>query len=166
MTTWLILAFCCLIVRFMPAVLTDQVAIVGIGGVGSVAAEMLTRCGIGRLLMYGAHDWRLLTTSMRCAWRLHLCRGNVFALSRTANCHQCRHTALCTWHATAGADYDKVELANMNRLFFRPEHAGMTKTDAAAQTLGTHCTISNVIRCHTCSRWSVVLIRSYQAEHS
>lgn len=34
------------------------------------------------------------------------------------------------------ADYDKVELANMNRLFFRPEHAGMTKTDAAAQTLG------------------------------
>lgn len=60
------------------------VAIVGIGGVGSVAAEMLTRCGIGRLLMY---------------------------------------------------DYDKVELANMNRLFFRPEHAGMTKTDAAAQTL-------------------------------
>lgn len=42
----------------------------GIGGVGSVAAEMLTRCGIGRLLLY---------------------------------------------------DYDKVELANMNRLFFRPD---------------------------------------------
>jgi ubiquitin-like modifier-activating enzyme 5 len=41
------------------------------GGVGSVAAEMLTRCGIGRLLLY---------------------------------------------------DYDTVELANMNRLFFRPEH--------------------------------------------
>lgn len=37
---------------------------------GSVAAEMLTRCGIGRLLLY---------------------------------------------------DYDKVELANMNRLFFRPD---------------------------------------------
>ncbi len=28
------------------------VAIVGVGGVGSVAAEMLTRCGIGRLLLY------------------------------------------------------------------------------------------------------------------
>lgn len=42
----------------------------GIGGVGSVAAEMLTRCGIGQLLLY---------------------------------------------------DYDKVELANMNRLFFRPD---------------------------------------------
>jgi hypothetical protein len=27
---------------------------VGMGGVGSVAAEMLTRCGIGKLLMYGA----------------------------------------------------------------------------------------------------------------
>ncbi|KAI3943620.1 hypothetical protein MKX01_039248 [Papaver californicum] len=61
-----------------------SVAIVGIGGVGSVAAEMLTRCGIGRLLLY---------------------------------------------------DYDTVELANMNRLFFRPEQCGMTKTDAAVQTL-------------------------------
>lgn len=61
-----------------------SVAIVGMGGVGSVAAEMLTRCGIGRLLMY---------------------------------------------------DYDSVELANMNRLFFRPEQCGMTKTEAAAQTL-------------------------------
>ncbi|THU69857.1 hypothetical protein C4D60_Mb08t18830 [Musa balbisiana] len=49
-----------------------SVAIVGIGGVGSVAAEMLTRCGIGRLLLY---------------------------------------------------DYDTVELANMNRLFFRPDQA-------------------------------------------
>lgn len=28
------------------------VAVVGMGGVGSVAAEMLTRCGIGRLMMY------------------------------------------------------------------------------------------------------------------
>jgi ubiquitin-like modifier-activating enzyme 5 len=44
------------------------VAIVGIGGVGSVCAEMLTRCGIGSLILF---------------------------------------------------DYDKVELANMNRLFFR-----------------------------------------------
>lgn len=61
-----------------------SVAVVGVGGVGSVAAEMLTRCGVGRLLLY---------------------------------------------------DYDTVELANMNRLFFRPEQAGMTKTDAAVQTL-------------------------------
>jgi len=60
------------------------VAIVGIGGVGSVAAEMLTRCGVGGLLLF---------------------------------------------------DYDTVELANMNRLFFRPDQAGMTKTDAAMETL-------------------------------
>ncbi|KUF98639.1 hypothetical protein AM588_10010492 [Phytophthora nicotianae] len=32
-------------------------------------------------------------------------------------------------------DYDTVEIANMNRLFFRPEQAGMTKTAAAKQTL-------------------------------
>ncbi len=25
----------------------------GVGGVGSVAAEMLTRCGVGRLMLYG-----------------------------------------------------------------------------------------------------------------
>eukprot|EP00951_Prasinocladus_malaysianus_P049295 scaffold668106_cov141-Prasinocladus_malaysianus.AAC.2 len=72
-----------------------RVAVVGMGGVGSVAAEMLTRCGIGGLLMYGANCQNL----------------------------HCVHY------------YDKVELANMNRLFFRPEHAGMTKTDAAVHTL-------------------------------
>ena len=32
-------------------------------------------------------------------------------------------------------DYDKVELANMNRLFFRPDHAGLSKVDAAVVTL-------------------------------
>lgn len=58
--------------------------IVGVGGVGSVAAEMLTRCGIGKLLLF---------------------------------------------------DYDKVEMANMNRLFFRPEHSGLSKTQAAKKTL-------------------------------
>lgn len=71
----------------------------GLGGIGSVAAEMLTRCGVGKLLLF---------------------------------------------------DYDTVEIANMNRwvlialpltcllsfrLFFRPEQAGMKKTDAAQQTL-------------------------------
>ena len=45
-----------------------SVAVVGIGGVGSVTSEMLTRCGIGKLILF---------------------------------------------------DYDKVELANMNRLFFQ-----------------------------------------------
>lgn len=60
------------------------VVVVGIGGVGSVAAEMLTRCGIGKLILF---------------------------------------------------DYDNVELANMNRLFFRPEQAGQSKVDAAVTTL-------------------------------
>jgi len=61
-----------------------SVMVVGVGGVGSVAAEMLTRCGIGKLLLF---------------------------------------------------DLDTVELANMNRLFFRPEQAGMPKTEAAKETL-------------------------------
>lgn len=61
-----------------------SVAVVGIGGVGSVTAEMLTRCGIGKLLLF---------------------------------------------------DYDKVELANMNRLFFQPHQAGLSKVAAAENTL-------------------------------
>jgi tRNA A37 threonylcarbamoyladenosine dehydratase len=32
-------------------------------------------------------------------------------------------------------DYDKVELANMNRLFFQPHQAGLSKVEAAARTL-------------------------------
>ncbi|CAE1229941.1 UBA5 [Acanthosepion pharaonis] len=60
------------------------VAVVGVGGVGSVTAEMLTRCGIGKLLLF---------------------------------------------------DYDKVELANMNRLFYQPHQAGMSKVEAAEWTL-------------------------------
>lgn len=73
------------------------VVVVGVGGVGSVASEMLVRCGIGKLIMF---------------------------------------------------DYDKVEIANMNRLFFQPHQAGMTKVEAAAHTLSfinpdvtieTHC---------------------------
>ncbi|XP_011879158.1 PREDICTED: ubiquitin-like modifier-activating enzyme 5 [Vollenhovia emeryi] len=60
------------------------IAIVGIGGVGSVTAEMLTRCGIGKLILF---------------------------------------------------DYDSVELANMNRLFFQPHQAGQSKVEAAANTL-------------------------------
>lgn len=74
-----------------------SVLIVGLGGIGSVAAEMLTRCGIGKLIMY---------------------------------------------------DYDTVEIANMNRLFFRPEQAGMTKTAAAKQTLQSTstCTLTDAHR--------------------
>ena len=60
------------------------ILIIGVGGVGSVLAEMLTRCGIGKLILYY---------------------------------------------------YDKVELANMNRLFFTPEQVGLSKVDAAKATL-------------------------------
>ena len=58
--------------------------IVGVGGVGSVTAEMLVRCGIGKLILY---------------------------------------------------DYDKVELANMNRLFYTPDQIGLDKVEAAKRSL-------------------------------
>ncbi|KAK9884276.1 hypothetical protein WA026_005228 [Henosepilachna vigintioctopunctata] len=72
------------IVKNYEKIRTFCVAIIGVGGVGSVAAEMLTRCGIGKLLLF---------------------------------------------------DYDKVELANMNRLFFQPHQSGLSKVEAAAETL-------------------------------
>ncbi|CAD5205685.1 unnamed protein product [Bursaphelenchus okinawaensis] len=61
-----------------------SIAVVGVGGVGSVVAEMLTRCGIGKLILF---------------------------------------------------DYDKVELANMNRLFYKPDQSGLSKVEAAKETL-------------------------------
>lgn len=58
------------IVKDYERIRSFSIVVVGLGGIGSVAAEMLTRCGVGKLLLF---------------------------------------------------DYDKVELANMNRLFFRPD---------------------------------------------
>ncbi|XP_035228561.1 ubiquitin-like modifier-activating enzyme 5 [Stegodyphus dumicola] len=72
------------IVKNYETIRNFSVAVIGVGGVGSVTAEMLTRCGIGKLILF---------------------------------------------------DYDKVELANMNRLFFQPHQAGLSKVDAAAKTL-------------------------------
>lgn len=64
------------------------VIVVGVGGIGSVAAEMLARCGIGRLVLF---------------------------------------------------DYDKVEKANMNRMFYSPNQVGMYKVDAALETIRKIC---------------------------
>lgn len=72
------------IVQNYERIREKSVAVVGVGGIGSVTADMLTRCGVGKLILF---------------------------------------------------DYDKVELANMNRLFFTPDQAGLSKVDAAARTL-------------------------------
>jgi len=72
------------IVENYESIREKTVIVVGVGGVGSVAAEMLTRCGVGKLILF---------------------------------------------------DYDKVEMANMNRLFFQPHQAGLSKVEAAKVTL-------------------------------
>lgn len=72
------------IVKEYEQIRQKSVAVVGVGGVGSVTADMLTRCGVGKLILF---------------------------------------------------DYDKVELANMNRLFYTPDQAGLSKVEAAARTL-------------------------------
>lgn len=61
-----------------------RVIIIGVGGVGSVAAEMLARCGVGQLVLL---------------------------------------------------DYDLVEEANMNRMFYTPSQIGKLKVEAACDTL-------------------------------
>ena len=73
-----------------------SIIIIGVGGVGSVLSEMLTRCGVGKLILY---------------------------------------------------DYDKVELANMNRLFFTPDQVGLSKVEAAKDTLAK-INPNTVIVCH------------------
>ncbi|MFH4983768.1 hypothetical protein AB6A40_010477 [Gnathostoma spinigerum] len=72
------------IVKNFEDIRKKTIVIVGIGGVGSVVAEMLTRCGIGKLILF---------------------------------------------------DYDKVEMANMNRLFYQPHQSGLSKVVAARDTL-------------------------------
>ncbi|CDR97043.1 ThiF family protein, putative [Babesia bigemina] len=72
------------VVKDYSRVYRSTVLVVGVGGVGAVVAEMLTRCGVGKLILF---------------------------------------------------DYDDVELANMNRLFYTPKQVGMSKVEAAKQTL-------------------------------
>ncbi|XP_952285.1 uncharacterized protein TA13145 [Theileria annulata] len=77
------------------------VAIVGVGGVGAVVAEMLTRCGIGKLILF---------------------------------------------------DYDDIELANMNRLFYTPKQLGLPKVEAAKETLNVinNNVLIEPINCNIC----------------
>lgn len=69
---------------YITRIFSYSIIVVGVGGVGSVVAEMLTRCGIGKLILF---------------------------------------------------DYDKVEMANMNRLFYQPHQSGLSKVEAARDTL-------------------------------
>lgn len=65
-----------------------SVAIVGVGGVGVAVCEMLTRCGVGKVIIF---------------------------------------------------DHDTIELANMNKMFFRPEQAGWNKTMAVRHYCSELC---------------------------
>ena len=78
------------------------VAVVGVGGVGSVVCEMLTRCGVGKVS----------------------CSANLLCVLR-----EIINVQLLLF------DYDRVEMANMNRLFFTPDQVGQSKVAAAMATL-------------------------------
>ena len=94
---------------------------VGVGGVGSVTAEMLTRCGIGKVIQTSRYS---INYSL------------LFAPSTTAICICMTFKSNCFIPVQLILfDYDKVELANMNRLFFQPHQAGLSKVEAAEHTL-------------------------------
>ena len=40
------------IVKNYEEIRNKTIAVVGVGGVGSVTAEMLTRCGVGKLILF------------------------------------------------------------------------------------------------------------------
>lgn len=88
------------------------VAIVGVGGVGSVTAEMLTRCGIGKVIYESMHLCILQSIHIHYVSFFLFIHLIVFFFSL---------------FQLILFDYDKVEMANMNRLFFQPHQAGMSK---------------------------------------
>ena len=47
-----------------------SVAIVGCGGVGSVAAEMLTRCGVGKLILFDYDKVELANMNRYVCWKI------------------------------------------------------------------------------------------------
>ena len=49
------------VVKNYEQIRTKTVVIVGVGGVGSVAAEMLVRCGVGKLLIFDYDKVELIT---------------------------------------------------------------------------------------------------------
>uniref|UniRef100_A0A4W5L6V1 Ubiquitin-like modifier-activating enzyme 5 n=1 Tax=Hucho hucho TaxID=62062 RepID=A0A4W5L6V1_9TELE len=55
----------------------------------------------------------------------------IYCILLLSDTHKCCTTPLILF------DYDKVELANMNRLFFQPHQAGLSKVEAAEHTLRT-----------------------------
>lgn len=97
-------------------------AVVGVGGVGSVTAEMLTRCGIGKVIQ------TLLSFFLNCLDSCSSCSIDCLPVL-TPISSMLVPTQLLLF------DYDKVELANMNRLFFQPHQAGLSKVEAAEHTL-------------------------------
>ena len=52
-----------------------SVMIVGVGGVGSVAAEMLTRCGIGKVMSHNRGE--TYRTSPRVQWSIPSCYSTI-----------------------------------------------------------------------------------------
>ena len=112
------------IVENYEAIRQKTVVVVGVGGelshsyqrekrllssgVGSVVAEMLTRCGVGKLILF---DYDKVSHFLSVNYLSYLCiEGSLICLFQ-------------------------VELANMNRLFYQPHQAGLTKVDAAKETL-------------------------------
>ncbi|VDP08729.1 unnamed protein product [Soboliphyme baturini] len=177
------------IVKNYEQIRTYSIVIVGIGGVGSVVAEMLTRCGIGKevvrcqrvesrvellgptsrsdLALPEGYGQTFSRESFLLCGRGHVLVDVVFRTLNVASSPSSSSVFVsCTkcvdpeYEGASAAfdcilmiflvintaaditelilfDYDKVEMANMNRLFFQPYQAGLTKVEAAKVTLNS-----------------------------
>ncbi|ORM41889.1 Ubiquitin-like modifier-activating enzyme 5 [Babesia sp. Xinjiang] len=86
------------VVKDYSKIYNATIIIVGVGGVGAVVAEMLTRCGVGKLILF---------------------------------------------------DYDDVELANMNRLFYTPNQAAKQTLNAINPQVHVETINGNICKDYT-----------------
>ncbi|KAK9048659.1 hypothetical protein SSX86_032375, partial [Deinandra increscens subsp. villosa] len=100
--------------------INPDVVLKGIGGVGSVAAEMLTRCGIGRLLFYDYDTVGMTKTD-----------ADVQTLSEINP-----DVVLKGIGGVGSVAAEMLTRCGIGRLlFYDYDTVGMTKTDADVQTL-------------------------------
>lgn len=128
-----------------------SVAIVGCGGVGSVAAEMLTRCGVGKLILFDYDKVELANMN----------RSAITFLGTTP--HPCCAAPTLRGYLTRAFSsgpylFDDFVAASLCSLFYRPEQSGLSKVEAARNTLES----INPDVTFECYNYDITLLSNYE----
>ncbi|VDM79617.1 unnamed protein product [Strongylus vulgaris] len=155
------------IVKDYEKIREKTVAVVGIGGVGSVVAEMLTRCAIGKLILFdydkvvdsNPYSRLMALKRMGIVKDYEKIREKTVAVVGIGGVGSVVAEMLtrCAIGKLILFDYDKVELANMNRLFYQPHQSGLSKVEAAKDTL-THINPDVVIETHN---YNIITVENF-----